>query len=1293
MNPLVVARRTLSVVMVAAVAVLLLGVVVRPPDEPSTWLRMVLATYVAVLGWLVAAYAATNLRGQPRTARFSWLLVVAVGGLLTMVSTGGLVLSAIGWTVSGAATAALVAHRGDARARRAARVVASRLLVGDGALWLGVAVSSAGGGSLVATTATSVLLAVAVLVRSAAFPVQRWLPETAEAPSPVSALLHAGVVNGGAMFALSHWSVLAGSPAALVVLAVVGVASVGVGLAAMRLRPDVKGRLAGSTTAQMGLVAVQLGLALPVAALLHVLGHGCWKAWLFLRAGGTVDRARTSGARSGAPVRVHPLVLVVAVAGVGLAAGAAAPGLSLLAALAAAVAVLATAEAARLGAAVRGARPLAIVVAVGVPAAYVAWVALVEGVAHHAVGLDAVPPVSPVVAAAVAALVVGIAAAASRLRPDSSGAVATVVAATLLPPGGLVRGAVRLPGVEPVAMPGGLPPRQLGTAVGIAASTVGPAWPLRSLVAANPLAPLEKLAVEDAASTVRMLHGRDPRPALTTFLDLHAAGHVTDSALRRALAEQDVTGADGLSRPGPLSGTSPADLVAFTRASAARPSTDARAAVRACDRTTVSGGRPLGEVLDLQVATWAARAWRSATVDGASPEDPWSLWLRSARHRAHDLAWRVAGTSALARALPDDPAEAIAALWPHAQDLVGDSDLYAYLAATVAAHRGWAAHARWRDRAAGEEHALVQLAALSLALDVVLARAALDGRGTREPAAAPGAARSGRGDGDAVTDAQLTGVWQRALDLSGRDLLLRDLAPATPADAGPDAVPAATSPRVHSVWCIDARSERIRRRLEGVGGHETYGYAGFFGLATRHRDASGSVVDRCPGPLGPVVETEERPAPLGRSAAVREVAGRLAQHPAAAFGWAEMSGVPALLGTLAATVAPRRWRALATSGRSDVPPELGALPHAVAVDVVEQLLVTTGLAGRLRDRGAPGPDLLVLAGHASSTENNAFASAYDCGACGGNSGSVNAALVVAALNDPLVRLALGERGIAVPPSLVAVAAVHDTTTDQVVLLRRRPEESPELAAALDALAGDLARAGSETSAERAGTLPTAGRARRLAPVAERSADWAEPMPEWGLAGARALVVGPRALTVGRDLGGSTFLHSYDASLDPDGTVLEQVMTGPVVVAHWIAAQYYSSAAAPDLLGAGDKTTHNVVGDIGVVTGAHGDLRVGLPWQAIAERDPGLDGAAAHLRHLPARHLTVVAADPGRVKEIVTRHRALYEMVGNGWSQLVVLDPAGRFLELDRQLAWRPCGSPPVVPEAPSTVDAGAVERH
>ena len=69
---------------------------------------------------------------------------------------------------------------------------------------------------------------------------------------------------------------------------------------------------------------------------------------------------------------------------------------------------------------------------------------------------------------------------------------------------------------------------------------------------------------------------------------------------------------------------------------------------------------------------------------------------------------------------------------------------------------------------------------------------------------------------------------------------------------------------------------------------------------------------------------------------------------------------------------------------------------------------------------------------------------------------------------------------------------------------------------------------------------------------------------------RRLLIGPRTLTRGIDLGRRVFLHSYDTSLDPDGTALETIITAPLVVAQWINHQYYFSALNPDILGAGSK---------------------------------------------------------------------------------------------------------------------------
>ena len=95
------------------------------------------------------------------------------------------------------------------------------------------------------------------------------------------------------------------------------------------------------------------------------------------------------------------------------------------------------------------------------------------------------------------------------------------------------------------------------------------------------------------------------------------------------------------------------------------------------------------------------------------------------------------------------------------------------------------------------------------------------------------------------------------------------------------------------------------------------------------------------------------------------------------------------------------------------------------------------------------------------------------------------------------------------------------------------------------------------------------------------------------------------MTAGRYLEGRSFLHTYDASHDPDGKVLETIMTAPLVVAHWISAQYYFSTVDPEAFGAGDKLLHNVVGDVGVIYGESGDLRVGLRSKARTSEPSGI----------------------------------------------------------------------------------------
>ncbi|MFO0952128.1 MAG: proton-conducting transporter membrane subunit [Isosphaeraceae bacterium] len=134
--------------------------------------------------------------------------------------------------------------------------------------------------------AVGLLVVLAALTKSAQFPVHSWLPETMEAPTPVSALMHAGIINAGGALLLRFAPLLVRDPAALFLLTCVGTLTAALGMVAMWAQVKVKRTLAWSTVSQMGFMMVQFGLGAFPAAALHIVGHGCYKAWSFLRSGG-----------------------------------------------------------------------------------------------------------------------------------------------------------------------------------------------------------------------------------------------------------------------------------------------------------------------------------------------------------------------------------------------------------------------------------------------------------------------------------------------------------------------------------------------------------------------------------------------------------------------------------------------------------------------------------------------------------------------------------------------------------------------------------------------------------------------------------------------------------------------------------------------------------------------------------------------------------------------------------------------------------------------------------------------
>ena len=134
------------------------------------------------------------------------------------------------------------------------------------------------------------------------------------------------------------------------------------------------------------------------------------------------------------------------------------------------------------------------------------------------------------------------------------------------------------------------------------------------------------------------------------------------------------------------------------------------------------------------------------------------------------------------------------------------------------------------------------------------------------------------------------------------------------------------------------------------------------------------------------------------------------------------------------------------------------------------------------------------------------------------------------------------------------------------------------------------------------------------------------------------------MTAGKDLERRVFLHSYEPDDDPDGVALGTILTGPLVVGHWISSQYYFSTVDPDRYGAGTKPLHNPVGGIGVYEGVGGDLRAGLPLESVS--------FAGRRVHEPLRLLAVVHAPRERLDALISANAAVAQLLRNGWVRLV-----------------------------------------
>jgi uncharacterized protein YbcC (UPF0753/DUF2309 family) len=421
------------------------------------------------------------------------------------------------------------------------------------------------------------------------------------------------------------------------------------------------------------------------------------------------------------------------------------------------------------------------------------------------------------------------------------------------------------------------------------------------------------------------------------------------------------------------------------------------------------------------------------------------------------------------------------------------------------------------------------------------------------------------------------------------------------------------------------------------------------------------------------------PAPASQLGILTELAAARRARLAAVKSWQPFQRLPgsafALVETLGLSCLAKLVRrslparhAPADPARQDIAahPELrpvlvfdGGDALVQQADLAEKLLKAMGL----RDGFAR---IVLLAGHGSQSANNPHAAGLDCGACCGQTGEVNARALAGLLNHKGVRNLLVMRGTPIPHDTLFVAGLHNTTTDEVVLFdtgTAPASHQQDLATLRDwlSLAGDRARR------ERAPALGMAHLAAQPQALRDaltsRSNDWAQTRPEWGLANNAAFIAAPRVRTLGINLQGRSFLHDYQWTQDADNSVLELIMTAPIVVAHWINMQYYASTVDNGRYGSGNKVLHNVVGGhIGVFEGNGGDLRIGLPMQSLHD--------GREWMHTPLRLSVFIEAPRERIKAVMAKHEVVRQLVENDWLYLFRIDGDTSTVEAFAEGAWQ-----------------------
>ncbi|GAB2638132.1 hypothetical protein GCM10027035_34790 [Emticicia sediminis] len=465
-----------------------------------------------------------------------------------------------------------------------------------------------------------------------------------------------------------------------------------------------------------------------------------------------------------------------------------------------------------------------------------------------------------------------------------------------------------------------------------------------------------------------------------------------------------------------------------------------------------------------------------------------------------------------------------------------------------------------------------------------------------------------------------------------------------------------------AMFCIDDRECSIRRYLEKFDeGCKTYGTAGFFGVEFFYKPVhANSSTKQCPAPVTPKYLVKEE---IENSKAKTNNDIHFGKHSQSLFtGWfiAQTLGFWSAFRLLLNIFRPSENAAAVSSFKHMDTTSKLTIENKNLDDVeeglqvgftVEEMALRVGnllnSIGLVKDFAS----IVYVVGHGASSVNNTHYAGYDCGACSGRPGSVNARVISFMANHAGVRKILRDQGIDIPASTQFVGALHDTTRDEIAFYDKEilTDENKQKHIKTEALFVKALDFNAKERSRRFESIDTKESPEAIHErIRIRAVSLFEPRPELNHATNALCLVGRREMSEKLFLDRRSFMNSFDYEVDPEGKFLVNILNAVAPVCGGINLEYYFSRVDNHKLGAGSKLPHNVMGLFGVANGIDGDLRPGLPSQMIEVHDP-------------IRLMVIVEHFTDVVLSAIKKSDQTYEWFLNEWIHLVVVNPVTKEL--------------------------------